>query len=177
MEENNLDNIPDEIFELLVEKSFEELTTLETKTVLDYLTEEEYTDSRNLILEFKETNENLSFAVEEKTIQKYSSKKRGFDYRQIAAVLLVLITFGLGVVFFQKKGNKRPEQLVEKEVKKEIEPSVLLPVPKLVIVDSIDSISVKREMNNIKQVVAKIQEEKGVSLADDDYPEQLIITI
>ena len=55
----NIDNIPNEIFDLISEKKYEDLNTMEKETISLYLTQEEYIDAYSAIRDFQNEDAQL----------------------------------------------------------------------------------------------------------------------
>jgi len=99
----NMENIPSEIFDLLVTKSFEMLSSDEQQIVLQHMSQSDYDESRTAILSFKEVDHQINF--DERTLPKQEIKSspiiRFVNYRipvyQVAAglALMAMVTYGV----------------------------------------------------------------------------------
>ncbi len=145
----NLENLPEELFDLLAEKPFSALSETEKKRVNTYLHEAEYEEYRALVLGFKQLEgakpdapPKLEFAP-----KKTPLLRRLLTYRvpvyQAATVLLLLMAGWYG--FSDSNRNQLVDEAREEVVGKQ--PTVLA-----------DS----------------TQHRPGTPLADEDYPEGLV---
>jgi hypothetical protein len=174
---NTPEEIPEHIFDLMSEKTFDELSSLEKEAVLKYMTEHDYRENSIMIEDFQTVDANLQFdAVSPvKNNEKSAEPSKGrfaFSYLQIAATVIILISLGMGFgQFFNQSSDVLP--IVAEEETSNIKVSA----PVYVNVTPVNVQAMEMEVQKIKQVASQVNEEKGSSLEEDNYPEEFVIRI
>ena len=133
----NPEELPEEIFDLLSQKQFEELNEEEEKQVLLWMDPEEYDELASVVRLFEQTDKNTSYALEERhwPNQQFVRLKRLAQFPipayQVAALALLLFW---DQSCFGKKVRIAGEELPAKEIttsegtpiSKEIYPAALV---------------------------------------------------
>lgn len=119
----NIENIPNELFDLLSCKHYSELSEKEKKLVAKVMSQEEYLDYQAVINDFKELDSALEFEVPKLAIQpkNKSTLRKIINYRiplyQVAAGVL-LLTVSTFVFGFWDRGSITPfPEIKEGEVR------------------------------------------------------------
>lgn len=116
----NLDHIPEEIFDWLSQKSFEELNTQEKNTVLEWMSPKEYQEMRSSIQDFSQEDHILEQQWQQpSTLQApQNGIKKALKIihspipaYQVAASILII----LGLFFFlqERRDNNRPIDTIQ----------------------------------------------------------------
>ena len=174
---NKPEEMSEHIFDLMSERTFDELTPIEKEDVLNSMTEEEYRENSMLIGVFQDVNSQLQFETDlpSNKQEENSEPIKGrfaFSYLQMAATVVVLISLGIGFGQFLKTEPTVLPIAVEEGVR-DLEVST----PVYVNVSPVNPQASEVQLERIEQVAEQVSEEKGASLEEDDYPTELIISI
>lgn len=167
----NIEDLPEQIFDLLAEKEYAQLNDDQKKQVNDYMNSEEYDQYRLMIQEFQELDSDLF--VEDKSWDTIKSEQaslpsKGFFNRvplyKIAAsfILAILTSIAVWNTDFNKDNVLDDYPLVE--IKDSIvEEEISFPI------ELIDS-----RMEEMRSIVQSTPKKVGKSLAEENYPEGLV---
>ena len=132
----NPEELPEEIFDLLSQKQFEELNEEEEKQVLLWMDPEEYDELASVVRLFEQTDKNTSYALEERhwPNQQFVRLKRLAQFPIPAYQVAALAFLFFGISLFWQKGQNTSEELPAKEIttsegtpiSKEIYPAALV---------------------------------------------------
>lgn len=162
------ENIPEEIFDLLGSKSFDELATQEKKLVLKNISKEEYEDLSRLLLDFQQMDTEIQ--LEEQDFETFKSQilphknKRisGPAYYQIAASIAILFFAGLSFWDLSRNMPDESEEILWADSSSvRVEPQI-------------DQQWLEARLNILKESTETSGKKSGLSLANDEYPEELV---
>lgn len=162
------DNIPAELFNLLEKKGFEELSSNEKNEVLKTITEQEYKDFYQLISDFKM----LDFEVNsppmdfEKLMEEKGGEKSNIKvYYRMAAAFAILFFAGLTIwdFNFYNYVDVPNSSFADSSSFSGIDDS------------SIDPKWLEGRLEIIKQSTESSERNAGLSLKNEEYPEDLVL--
>ncbi|PQJ14561.1 hypothetical protein [Aureicoccus marinus] len=110
------ENIPSELFDLIADKSFEELTSKERPMVEEWLTAEEYSDYRSFVTTIRQTDSERDYQLSERSWTQQSAlnlnrlANRPIPAYQVAA--LVLLVFGLSFLLPTSSSPEKKEPVL-----------------------------------------------------------------
>lgn len=163
----NVDQFPEEIFDLFATKSYDELTHTERKMIQNFIDPEEYNDMAARVQEFSSINSSIdihqSFEAPVQAQSPFAFLKKSIPlYQAAAAVLLcVLATYGL-------QNNRQPAS---------DHGSISTVYSNEASVNPRDSQKFEKRLLDLKDVIQTQSKKVGTSLAQEDYPKELIFDL
>ncbi len=170
---DNLENIPEELFDLLSRKTFEELTASEKEMVAEHMETGEYDQYRMIIHDFTELDNSLEVKPSNKRFTRTSESaiRKLLNYKiplyQAASVLLLFGFFTYG--YF---GTDRLERAADDQFS--TIPSVITDKE---TINKIKEKVIDERLRNLKEVVNVKMDTMGKSLEKEEYPRELIFNL
>lgn len=166
----DIENIPEELFDLLASKSFEQLSDSEKLMVEGHLNPAEYEEYRQLITDFQEIDESIKVVPSDKRFTRTSESafRKLMTYRipvyQAAAVLLLAGFFTYGYFGTDRLGRVGDQTFDTVGTSKE----TILKIKDKVI---------NKPGPDVEDAVNIAMDTIGKSLSEEDYPRELIFNL
>ncbi|MFK7808692.1 MAG: hypothetical protein AB8F74_12885 [Saprospiraceae bacterium] len=166
----NIENIPEELFDLFAQKSFDQLTAVEKLVVEDHMNSAEYEEYRKLVSDFQDIDNSIKVEPSEKRFTRTSESaiRKLLTYRipvyQAAAVLLLagFFTFGyFGTDRLDRAGGQSFDSVgTSTETIRKIKEKVI-----------------NKPRTKTDDAMNVAMDTIGKSLSEDDYPRELIFNL
>jgi hypothetical protein len=163
----NMEDLPENIFDWINEYAFSELNEAKRKEVLEFLTETEYEDFRMVLSNFKDLEEERDTEIQTPAFDfnavdlQTASIQNKLNYYRFAIGFLVLL---IGAVLVWKSETPTLD-FKETESATISSSSGVQPSPELI----------NFQIQTMKQTIESNERRMGVSLADENYPDDLIL--
>lgn len=161
----DLENLPEEVFDLLQNKKESDLNPAEIELLSEFIDIKDYDLYRELILEFQDLDQAMVFDrsmpdFEKEPIQE-EPKSRKFPVYRMAAGFLVLVFAALTIWDLDPQNPSDPDPIV---IEDQMEEGM-----------AIDPQLIEMQLQNMQQAVEVNNQKLGTSLANENYPEDLVI--
>lgn len=160
------ENIPEEFFDLLETKDFAALSKEEKELVLEKISEQEYNEFFQMLADFKSLDQEIETEAPDFEIlkeAKVAKKKDRSIYYKVAVAAAFLLFTGLRIWDYKSEVHP-PVEIAVADTLSDSNPE-----------SRIDERWLAGRLEILKESTKSVEQNKGVSLLQEDYPEEFVL--